>query len=438
MASAFVDESQVHVKGGNGGAGAVSFRREAHVAKGGPDGGDGGHGGNVYLEATTNLASLLSFVDHPHRRAGDGGHGGGKRQHGRNGADLVVPVPVGTVVRHPNGDVLADLSSAGDRYLAAAGGRGGRGNARFLTNRLRAPAFAEQAELGEEHWLSLELELMADVALVGFPNAGKSTLVSRISAAKPKIADYPFTTLEPHLGVVRVGGTSRQDPDAAEFVVADIPGLIEGASKGRGLGHKFLRHVERARVLVVLADLGQDEGREPSEQVRILLEELRLYSPELLQRPRIVVGSRADRRPAPIDGASPAPAAPSSDDLGARGLDLEISAVTGAGLPQLLGRLAVLVGDARAEAPLPRHAAVVHRPEPEGVTVSRQGSVFVVAGRQAARAVAVSDLTDPDALDHVHRRLKRIGVDRALVRAGAHDGDTVRIGELSFTYQSER
>ena len=186
--------------------------------------------------------------------------------------------------------------------MAAAGGRGGRGNARFLSNRLRAPAFAEQAELGEEHWLSLELELMADVALVGFPNAGKSTLVSRISAAKPKIADYPFTTLEPHLGVVRVGGTSRQDAAAVEFVVADIPGLIEGASEGRGLGHKFLRHVERARVLLVLADLGEDEGRAPSEQVRILLEELRRYRPELLERPRIIVGSRADRRPAQIGG----------------------------------------------------------------------------------------------------------------------------------------
>ncbi len=438
MASAFVDESQVHVKGGNGGAGAVSFRREAHVSRGGPDGGDGGQGGNVYLEATTNLASLLSFVDHPHRRGGDGGHGGSKKQHGRNGTDLVVPVPVGTIVRHPNGDVLADLTAAGDRYMAAAGGRGGRGNARFLSNRLRAPAFAEQAELGEELWLSLELELMADVALVGFPNAGKSTLVSRISAARPKIADYPFTTLEPHLGVVRVGGRSRQDASAVEFVVADIPGLIEGASEGRGLGHKFLRHVERARVLLVLADLGEDEGRAPSEQVRILLEELRRYRPELLERPRIIVGSRADRRPADIGGTSAVAPERAGDAAAPPRLDLEISAVTGAGLPQLLGRLATVVEEARAQAPVPRHATVVHRPEPEGVTVNREGSVFVVAGREAARAVAVSDLTNPDALEHVHRRLKRIGVDRALTRAGAHDGDTVHIGELSFTYESER
>src|ERR1019366_5067906 len=267
------------------------------------------------------------FVDHPHRRADDGGHGGGKKRHGRNGTDLVVPVPVGTIVRHPNGDVLADLTSSGDRYMAAAGGRGGRGNARFLSNRLRAPAFAEQAELGEEHWLSLELELMADVALVGFPNAGKSTLVSRISAAKPKIADYPFTTLEPHLGVVRVGGTSLQDADAVEFVVADIPGLIEGASEGRGLGHKFLRHVERARVLLVLADLGEDEGRAPSDQVRILLEELRRYRPELLDRPRIIVGSRADRRPAEEGGTPAVVPEPAGGGPARPRVDLEISPV---------------------------------------------------------------------------------------------------------------
>jgi len=437
MASTFVDESQVHAKGGNGGAGAVSFRREAHVSRGGPDGGDGGRGGSVYLEATTNLASLLSFVDHPHRRAGDGGHGGGKKRHGRNGQDLLVPVPVGTVVRSQNGDVLADLAASGDRYPAAAGGRGGRGNARFLSNRLRAPAFAEQAELGEEHWLNLELELMADVALVGFPNAGKSTLVSRISAAKPKIADYPFTTLEPHLGVVRIGGKSRQDPSGVEFVVADIPGLIEGASEGRGLGHKFLRHVERARVLVVLADLGEDEGRTPSDQVRILLEELRRYRPELLERPRIVVGSRADRRAGATDPGADAPEPRHEQGPSSYGGELEISAVTGAGLPQFLGRLATMVEGARAEAPLPRQAVVVHRPEPEGVTVSKEGSVFVVAGREAARAVAVSDLTNPEALEHVHRRLKRIGVDRALTRAGARDGDAVRIGALSFTYESE-
>ncbi|HXW32822.1 MAG TPA: GTPase ObgE, partial [Acidimicrobiales bacterium] len=226
--SSFVDEAQIHVKAGDGGAGAVSFRREAHVARGGPDGGSGGRGGDVWLEASVNQASLLGFRDHPFRRAGDGGHGRGNRRHGANGSDLVVEVPVGTVVRTADGGVLADLHQAADRVLVARGGRGGRGNAGFLTNRRRAPGFAEQGEHGEERWLDAELKLVADVALVGMPNAGKSTLVSRISAARPKVADYPFTTLEPHLGVVRVG----HGPNSTEFVVADVPGLIEGAAEG--------------------------------------------------------------------------------------------------------------------------------------------------------------------------------------------------------------
>src|SRR5664280_876213 len=288
--SGFVDEAQLHVKAGDGGAGAVAFRREAHVDKGGPDGGDGGRGGNVWLVATTNQSSLLGFRDHPHRRGGDGGHGGGKKKHGARGADLDVPVPVGTRARRHDGTVLADLVNPGDRWLAGEGGRGGRGNASFLSNNRRAPAFAEQGEKGHEEWYELELALVADVALVGFPNVGKSTLISRISAAKPKIADYPFTTLEPNLGVVRAG----EGPTASEFTVADIPGLIEGASEGKGLGIQFLRHIERARVLLVLADLSPLAERPPSEQVEVLLQELERYRPELLERPRLVIGSRAD------------------------------------------------------------------------------------------------------------------------------------------------
>ena len=214
-----------------------------------------------------------AFGTIPTAEAGRGSHGMGKGRHGKAGADLDVPVPEGTVVRDAGGEVIADLVVEGDRWLAARGGQGGRGNARFLSNRRRAPAFAEQAELGEERWLDLEIKLMADVALVGFPNSGKSTLISRISAARPKIADYPFTTLEPHLGVVRF--------DDQEFVVADIPGLIEGASDGRGLGHRFLRHIERARALLILVDLTQPDGRTPSEQQRILLEELRRHQPDV-------------------------------------------------------------------------------------------------------------------------------------------------------------
>ena len=411
MAS-FVDEAQIHVKGGDGGAGAVSFRREAHVAKGGPDGGDGGNGGNVWLVADRNVASLYGFRDHPHRRAGNGTHGMGKARHGKSGNELEVPVPEGTVVRGLDGEVLADLADEGDRWLAARGGEGGRGNARFLSNRRRAPAFAEQAEIGEERWLNLELKLMADVAIVGFPNAGKSTLISRVSAAKPKIAAYPFTTLEPHLGVVRF--------EEHEFVMADIPGLIEGASEGRGLGHRFLRHIERARALLVLIDLSPTEWRSPGEQEAVLLEELRRYQPELLSRPRLVVGSKSDE----------------AGDVEWEGMRL--SSLTGEGLRPLLGELSAMVESARAQLGPTGRRFVVHRPEPLGVAVSRDmdGS-WLVLGRPAARAVALSDLTIPEALEYAQARLRSLGVDRALARAGARSGDAVRIGSFEFEYEPD-
>ena len=402
----FVDESGLHVKAGDGGAGSVSFRREAHVARGGPDGGDGGRGGDVWLVADRNVPSLLAFRDHPHRRATNGTHGTSKRAHGRGGEDLLVYVPEGTTIRDQGGTVLADLVGEGDRWLAAGGGQGGRGNARFLSNRRRAPSFAEQGEVGEERWLKLELRLMADIALVGFPNAGKSTLISTISAAKPKIADYPFTTLVPNLGVVRVGDT--------ELVVADIPGLIEGASEGKGLGHQFLRHVERARALLVMLDLAPVDGRSPEEQERILLAELGQYQPDLLRRPRLIVGSKADAATEAWDAE-------------------RISAATGEGVRALLGRMAELVSRARAEQPTPE-AYAVHRPAAEGFRVEREGEGYVVIGRAAERAVAISDVTNADALAFVHDRLRRLGVDRALHRAGAKPGDNVRIGGLSFDY----
>ena len=418
--SAFVDEAQLHVKAGDGGAGAVAFRREAHVAKGGPDGGDGGNGGDVWLVADHDIASLLGFRDHPFRRAESGGHGGGKARHGRAGGDIEVPVPEGTVVRDLEGAVLVDLAASGERWLAAAGGRGGKGNARFLSNRRRAPAFAEQGEVGEERWFDLELKLMADVALVGFPNAGKSTLISRISAAKPKIADYPFTTLEPHLGVVRA--------DEHEYVVADIPGLIEGASEGRGLGHQFLRHVERARVMVVLVDLAATDGRAPVEQEAVLLQELGRYRPELLSRPRIVVGSKADVG----DPSNPA------SEVWPVWTGPRISAVTGAGLRELVGRVGALVSEAR-KAVATEDSFVIHRPVPAGVVVERDtDGAFVVRGRPALRAVALSDLTNAGALEYAQGRLRRLGVDRALTRAGAREGDLVRIGTFEFSYEPDR
>ena len=424
--SGFVDECGLNVRGGDGGAGCVSFRREAHVPKGGPDGGDGGRGGDVWLQADNNVASLLAFRDHPHRRATSGVHGQGKRRHGAGGEDLIVPVPEGTTVYDQDGELLADLVTTGDRWLAAHGGQGGRGNARFLSNRRRAPAFAEQGEEGEERWLRLELRLMADVALVGFPNVGKSTLISRISAAKPKIADYPFTTLEPNLGVVRLPDDSTHA--GTEFVVADIPGLIEGASEGRGLGHQFLRHVERARALVVLLDLSPTADRPPVEQHHVLLRELGDYRAELLERPRLVIGSRADLAEGDV------PLVPDDE-----GETLCVSAVTGVGLAQLVGRMAQLVTEARAtEADGRDHAFVVHRPEQEGVRIEREddGSLRVI-GRQAERAVALSDLTNADALEYAQNRLRKLGVDRALARAGAREGDVVHIGGVAFDYEPD-
>jgi GTP-binding protein len=412
--SSFVDEAQLHVRAGNGGAGGISFRREAHVPQGGPDGGDGGRGGNVWLVADSNVRSLLAFRDRPFRRASDGGSGRGGRRHGANGADIEVLVPPGTVVHSLGGEQLVDLARPGHRWLAAEGGRGGRGNAHFLSNRRRAPAFGEQGEVGQEFWLNLELKLMADVALVGMPNAGKSTLIAAISSARPKIADYPFTTLVPNLGVVRVA------VDQPDLVVADIPGLIEGASEGKGLGHRFLRHIERARVLCILADLSRPDGLSPDEQVGLLLAELSAHQPELLTRPRVVVGTKADLVP---PGDRP------------EGLPV-ISAATGEGLTGLVYELSHLFEEARAGEDRVEEV-FVHQLRAEGFEVERTGPTsFVVRGRPAERAVALSDLTLAEALAEAQRRLARLGVDRALARAGARDGDQVRIGDLILEYSS--
>ncbi len=408
----FVDEAQLNVRGGDGGAGCVSFRREGPVAFGGPNGGDGGSGGDVWLVADRNVSSLLAFKDHPHRRATSGVHGKGKDQHGKGGAEFLVHVPEGTVAKDLyTGEVLADLVHHGDRWLAARGGRGGRGNAKFLSNARRAPSFAEQGEHGEERWLALEIKLMADVALVGFPNAGKSTFISRISAAKPKIADYPFTTLEPHLGVVRVD-------DRTEFVVADIPGLIEGASEGRGLGHQFLRHIERARAMCVLVDLNPIDGMSPEEQEEILVAELEAYDPRLAARPRLTIGTKADVAEFLYDGPM-------------------ISAVTGEGVREVVGQLARLVATARNEEP-EQEAFVYLQPEPEGIWVERVGEgQFRIHGRKAERVVALNDVTTPDAVGYIDHRLKQLGVAKALSRAGATEGDVVFIGTFSFDYSPE-
>ncbi len=413
----FIDEAQINVKAGDGGAGCVAFLREAHRPLGGPSGGDGGKGGDVLLEADSNLSTLLRFTRKIHFKASAGTHGQGKGMHGRGGNDLCVAVPCGTTIRLLDGTLLADLAVHGDRFFAAAGGRGGHGNARFRTRQRPAPSFAEQGAPGEEHWLALELRLFADVALVGFPNAGKSTLISAVSAARPKIADYPFTTLVPHLGVVLVHDE--------EIILADLPGLIEGAAEGKGLGHRFLRHIERARVLLILLD-PCNLDISPADQQKALLSELERYQPDLLLRPRVVAVSK-------IETVLP----PERDALRASMPDvLAFSSLTREGIASLLRRLAAHVESERVAAPKAQ-GFVVHRPAPAGVSVQRENSDWRVSGPAAERAVSLSDLTDPGAIEYLRGRLAKIGVYEMLADAGACAGDVVWIGTVAFEYEPE-
>jgi len=326
----FIDEIDVYVQGGDGGAGCVSFRREKFVPRGGPDGGDGGDGGDVWLEADPALTTLLDFHYKRHYKAERGTHGQGSNCHGAGGDDLVLRVPLGTVVSdRDTGERLGDLTAPGERILAVAGARGGRGNARFVSSINRAPRRADLGRPGRGRWLHLELKLLADVGVIGFPNAGKSTLVSRLSAATPKIGNYPFTTLAPTLGIVRVDAERS-------FVIADLPGLIPGASEGKGLGHQFLRHTERTRLLVHLLDLDPGTGRDPLDDLRVIDAELAAYSPELAARPQIVVANKADLFPP----GEPRMAAIERHCRSAGVPFHAISAATGAGLPELTIRIA--------------------------------------------------------------------------------------------------
>jgi GTP-binding protein len=415
----FVDEARVHLRAGDGGAGVAAFAGQRGRPRGKPEGGNGGAGGDVIVEADAGMATLLEYRRHPHHRAGNGTHGRGDVQHGRRGDDLILTVPPGTVVKDDGGTVLADLARPGQRVTVLTGGRGGRGNAAFVGRRRLAPSFSEQGEYGDEAWFSLELKLIADAALIGFPNAGKSTLISRVSAARPKIADYPFTTLEPNLGVVSL--------DDREFVLADIPGLIEGAAEGKGLGHEFLRHVERARALVILLDPSPLQEHDVVAQYSILIEELRSHRPDLVERPRVVAVNKSD-----LPEARPA-----ADRAGAAGIEAHlVSAATNDGLQGLM--YAVVEAVDLAERALPdREGFVLHRPVPPSFEVHRSGERWVVTGKAAERAVALDDLTKPEAADFAARRLARAGVDDALREAGALPGDEVQIGDIVFEFHDE-
>ena len=325
----FVDEIEIFVKGGDGGAGCVSFRREKYVPYGGPDGGDGGHGGSVWLEADPALTTLLDYHYNRHYQAERGQHGKGANRHGAGGDDLTLRVPVGTMVTdRATAETLGDLAAPGQRILVQAGARGGRGNARFASATNRAPRKADLGRPGDGRWLRLELKLLADVGVIGFPNAGKSTLLSRVSAARPKIADYPFTTRTPQLGIVRVDVHSS-------FVIADLPGLIPGAAEGKGLGHQFLRHTERTRLLLHMLDLDPQTGRDPLDDLRVIDEELARYSESLAARPQIIVPNK-------IDLPEAAPRRQAIERFCAsRGLPvIPISAATGSGLTELMNAVA--------------------------------------------------------------------------------------------------
>ena len=432
MAS-FVDRVVLHVAGGNGGNGVASVHREKFKPLGGPDGGNGGRGGDVVLEVDPQTTTLLSYHHSPHRRAANGAQGAGGLRMGKSAEDLVLAVPDGTVVKDREGNVIADLVGAGTRYIAAAGGRGGLGNAALASPRRKAPGFALLGEEGETDPLALELKSVADVALVGFPSAGKSSLIAAISAARPKIADYPFTTLVPNLGVVQAGDE--------RYTVADVPGLIPGASQGKGLGLDFLRHIERCAVIVHVLDCATLEpNRDPISDLDTIEGELDAYTedltvsglPPLAQRPRVVVLNKVDVPEARELAEMVRP------ELEARGLTVhEISAASHEGLRALSFTLARFVAEARAAAPPPEPARVVLRPravDDAGFTVIRRakhdGEFYQVRGSKPERWVQQTDFANDEAVGYLADRLARLGVENKLFEVGAKPGDEVVIGPV--------
>ncbi len=417
----FYDRAKIYVKGGDGGNGAVAFRREKFVPYGGPSGGSGGKGGDVYLVVDPSLNTLLPFRYKVHFKAQRGGHGGGKNKTGASGKDLEVRVPPGTLVYDAEtGKLLADLTRPGQRFLAAKGGRGGRGNAAFKSPTKQTPRFAEKGEPGEERWLILELKLIADVGIVGVPNAGKSTLLSKVTAAKPKIADYPFTTVIPQLGVVLL--------DDRDFVLADIPGLLEGAHKGTGLGDKFLRHIERTKVLIhLLNGLSPD----PVGDWEAINQELELFNPALSDKPQVVAFNKIDLPE--VRDAFPEV----REQLRSKGVEeiFPISALTGEGVERLM-RKVIEVLDSLPEEPEVEEEAVFSAEEDENAfrITREEDEAWRVSGKRIERVAAMTNWDYYEAVIRFQRILEAMGISQALEDAGVKDGDIVRIGDVELVW----
>ncbi|MGC5327956.1 GTPase ObgE [Brevibacillus sp. SYSU BS000544] len=422
----FVDQVKIYVKGGDGGNGAVSFRREKYVPLGGPAGGDGGRGADVVFVVDEGLRTLVDFRYQRHFKAQRGENGRNKSQHGAGSEDMVVRVPPGTVVHDADtNEMIADLTEHGQRAIIAKGGRGGRGNNRFATSANPAPEIAENGEPGQERNVILELKLLADVGLVGYPSVGKSTLLSVVSAAKPKIGAYHFTTLTPNLGVVDLGEKS--------FVLADLPGLIEGAHEGVGLGHQFLRHVERTRIIVHVIDMAGTEGRDPFDDYLKINEELKLYNARLEERPQMIAANKMDLPEA-------------QEHLEKFRQELPhipiypISAVTKQGVNELMyalgDLLATLPDKIQVEEVAEVEERVVYKAEPEdtGFEISREEDAFVVTGERIEKLVRMTNLNSYDSIQRFARIMRHMGVDQALRKNGAQDGDTVRIGDYEFEF----
>jgi GTP-binding protein len=429
----FVDEVIIDVKAGDGGNGSVSFRREKYVPRGGPNGGDGGKGGDVLLEADSNLSTLLDFRFQRHYEALRGIHGTSRDMSGKNAGDITLKVPLGTTATEvETGRVLGDLTEHGQQIIIAKGGQGGRGNAHFSSSVQQAPKFAENGEPGDEKEIKLELKLLADIGLIGYPNVGKSTLIAALSAAKPKIADYPFTTLVPNLGVVRVD-------EERTFVIADIPGLIEGASEGVGLGHQFLRHVERTRLLCHMIDVSGSEGRDPMDDYAIINRELAAYSDKLAQLPQIVVLNKSDI--ADPEEVELLRAEFAEEDKPV----FVISAATRTGLEPLVYYLSERLVDmplpptfddgiVRITADTMRSRRTDRRWE---ATYDAANQIYVVAGRGIERLIAMTQLQNEDAVSRLQRTLEKTGIINKLRTLGAKQGDTVRIGKAEFDFFDE-